>query len=359
MAENIVLIILFAPIFVVLILANLADGKRGLGESGQGWAISAYLVLSSLWVAMIFIGILVSASGLLLGRQPLTPDITASFVQAGLNDQAAAELIQSLPELGTALWLPSIGGLILLLPPLRRLLARVLPLDGHSTVHAVALSFTMLVVVNLWVTVAFGLANLADMMESGETLEAGALINATWVQELLFFLIALIGVGWLIRRQSAVTLVRLGIVRPTLSQIGIGIGTGVVLVAVLIPLEYVLVSTGLGIDEDVARLGEQIIGPMMTSIVGILTLGLAAALGEEAIFRGALQPRFGLVLTSLLFALLHSTYGITLSTAVVFVLGLILGWIRNRHNTTTSMIVHAVYNMGIGFMSYWGLWPEW
>ena len=68
---------------------------------------------------------------------------------------------------------------------------------------------------------------------------------------------------------------------------------------------------GWGLDEDVQRLTEVLIGPLLGSIPGILTLGLAAGIGEETLFRGALQPRFGLLITSLLFALLHSQYGIT------------------------------------------------
>jgi membrane protease YdiL (CAAX protease family) len=84
-------------------------------------------------------------------------------------------------------------------------------------------------------------------------------------------------------------------------------------------------------------------------------LGLAAALGEETVFRGALQPRFGLVFTSILFALLHSQYGLSFSTIAVFVIGLVLGVLRLRANTTTAMITHAVYNMSLGLITYLGL----
>jgi len=86
-----------------------------------------------------------------------------------------------------------------------------------------------------------------------------------------------------------------------------------------------------------------------------LTLGLAAALGEETIFRGALQPRFGLILTSLLFAIVHSNYGLSISTLVVFLLGIVLGLVRIRHNTSTSMIVHAIYNITLGLLAYLSL----
>ncbi|MCX6043262.1 MAG: CPBP family intramembrane metalloprotease, partial [Caldilinea sp.] len=78
---------------------------------------------------------------------------------------------------------------------------------------------------------------------------------------------------------------------------------------------------------------------------------LAAGIGEEALFRGALLPRFGRVYTALLFALLHSNYGITLSTVVVLLLGLMLGWLATRYNTTTAMIAHAVYNSTLALLA--------
>jgi hypothetical protein len=94
---------------------------------------------------------------------------------------------------------------------------------------------------------------------------------------------------------------------------------------------------------------------MLTSLPGVLTLGLAAALGEESVFRGALQPRFGLILTAVLFALLHSNYGITLSTVLVFAVGMVLGLLRQRYNTTASMLAHAIYNISLGLITYLGL----
>ena len=68
--------------------------------------------------------------------------------------------------------------------------------------------------------------------------------------------------------------------------------------------------------------------------------------------RGAAQPRLGLLLTAALFALLHSNYGITLSTAIVFLLGLVLGLVRMRQNTSTAMVLHATYNIILGLMAY-------
>jgi membrane protease YdiL (CAAX protease family) len=105
-------------------------------------------------------------------------------------------------------------------------------------------------------------------------------------------------------------------------------------------------------DADVERLTEQLLGSLFMTPLGILTIGLAAGLGEETLFRGALQPRFGLALTAIFFALVHSNYGITLSTVIVLLLGIVLGWLRLRYNTSTAMITHAVYNMTLGLLAY-------
>ena len=74
-------------------------------------------------------------------------------------------------------------------------------------------------------------------------------------------------------------------------------------------------------------------------------------MGEEILFRGALQPVFGIVFTSLLFAVVHVQYGLTPITLAVFLLGLILGILRKRTNTTVTILVHFGYNFILGLMA--------
>jgi membrane protease YdiL (CAAX protease family) len=245
---------------------------------------------------------------------------------------------------------------LLLLPPSRRLVARAIPIDAGRAVHAVALSYVALVFVNLLLTLAIGLSNLADVMQasaaSGAAYNVGALI---WAQDIAMLVMALVGVGWLSRRKIGSVLERLGVVSPAWRQVAIGLGAGLAMVPAIMLLERLASQAGLGANPDVERLTEQMLGPMLASVPGVLTLGLAAALGEETVFRGALQPRFGLMLTAALFALLHSNYGITLSTVLVFGVGIVLGLLRQRYNTTTSMVAHAIYNISLGLIAYLGL----
>ncbi|MEJ5199364.1 MAG: type II CAAX endopeptidase family protein, partial [Anaerolineae bacterium] len=181
------------------------------------------------------------------------------------------------------------------------------------------------------------------------------LIPSLWAQELIMALMALVGVGWLTRRKLRDGLRRLAIVRPGSRQVFAGLAAGAGLGIAVIVLEMALAQVGVMNNADVERLSEQLLGPLIRQPFGVITLGVAAALGEESLFRGALQPRFGLLLTALLFALLHSNYGLTLATVIVFGVGLMLGIVRQRANTTTSMIVHATYNITLGLVAASGL----
>ncbi|HYM97586.1 MAG TPA: CPBP family intramembrane glutamic endopeptidase, partial [Candidatus Sulfotelmatobacter sp.] len=69
---------------------------------------------------------------------------------------------------------------------------------------------------------------------------------------------------------------------------------------------------------------------------------------EEILFRGALQPRIGLVATAILFTSIHTQYGLSLDALSVFVIALGLGLIRKYTNTTTSGLCHVTYNLVTG-----------
>lgn len=69
-----------------------------------------------------------------------------------------------------------------------------------------------------------------------------------------------------------------------------------------------------------------------------------AGISEELVFRGYLQPRYGTVLSSVVFAALHFQYGFSLIMLFVFAGSLLLGLLRERANTTASMVAHAGYN---------------
>jgi len=75
-----------------------------------------------------------------------------------------------------------------------------------------------------------------------------------------------------------------------------------------------------------------------------LLLGLSAGIGEEITLRGGLQPRLGILLTSAFFAALHVQYS-WFGMLVILALGLVLGMVRKRTNTTVAMIAHVAYDV--------------
>jgi len=75
-------------------------------------------------------------------------------------------------------------------------------------------------------------------------------------------------------------------------------------------------------------------------------VAILAGVGEETLFRGAVQPRFGIVVSAALFAMLHANYGFTPILGMVFVHGLAYGLMRRHLNTTTAAIAHATYDFG-------------
>lgn len=357
MSESGLTLLLFVPLFLIILLANLADKRRAEGASGTAYAGVAYALHLVIFGTMAMVGALIHFAGVSMRTNEGMRQSILDMLSGGGVDQLEnlQPVLDRLEVLGPALWVPAVAAPLLLLPAVRVGLSRVLQIDSRSSVHAVAASFVMLAAVNLTFTLGVGLETLADLSEAAPS-DGGGLLLSLWVQQLTFALWALVGIGWLTRRTLAQALGRLGLVLPQPKEAAIGIGTGLVSVGVILALEMVAAAAGWGFDENVERLTESLIGPLLGSIPGILTLGLAAGIGEETLFRGALQPRFGLLFTSLLFAVVHSQYGITLSTLAVFIVGLILGGIRIRFNTSTCVIAHAAYNITLGLIAY--LYPQ-
>jgi len=91
------------------------------------------------------------------------------------------------------------------------------------------------------------------------------------------------------------------------------------------------------------NISEGLLGNLFNPL-GAVTLGLSAGIGEETLFRGALLPRFGLTVSSLLFTVGHIQYAFSPALVEIFIIGLILGILRQRTSTTTSVVAHALYN---------------
>lgn len=236
-------------------------------------------------------------------------------------------------------------GMLVSLKPVRRGLARVLPeLDTDSPVHTLALALA-----------GYLMSNALFSLESGaleSLVEAGGAANLIDVlaQQALFILAAGFGVGLLTRRNGEALKERLGLLRPTSRQLVYGAGwiIALVLLQSCVGLMWTLLDPAQ--SSELGGLNQILLGGFDTVWEWFL-LAAAAGLGEEMLFRGALQPIFGILPTSLIFAVSHVQYGFSPATLAILMLSVVLGIIRKRHNTTMAILVHAGYNFILGLFS--------
>lgn len=81
-----------------------------------------------------------------------------------------------------------------------------------------------------------------------------------------------------------------------------------------------------------------------------LAIALFSSVGEEALFRGALQPVVGLFGASLIFGLLHTGPSRLFRpwTVMAFVVGLLLGWMLQ---VTGNLVAPIVTHMTVNFLN--------
>jgi hypothetical protein len=157
-----------------------------------------------------------------------------------------------------------------------------------------------------------------------------------------YIILALASVGFLVRRSPAESLRRLGVERIGLAQIAVVVLGAALLFQINMAGEWLQKQYFPGLWDMDRRMTEAIAGHL--SRPQALMVGLSAGIGEEITLRGALQPKLGLVLTSLLFASLHVQYT-WFGMLMIFAFGLTLGLIRRWSNTSVAMAVHAIYDI--------------
>ena len=328
-------LLLIGPIIILFWLTNHSE-KKSLQPNIIG------SILSFLCYFVIFTGFLASfIIGLLLFFN------SHAFVPWSQNFSIDPSSVNMVKNIGMSLFIPSMIAMIVLLPAARQFCANFLPIEPGRRVHAMALSLSMLVFIQFFVTQSFGLESLNEQTVPGSETET---LSSIWSQDILLAILGLVGVGWLSKRSLKESLNRLGLKKVTLKQAAAGVGIGLIMLLAPIIAQYVTEILNWTENVHANELTDKMLGPLLTSVPGILTIGLAAALGEEIIFRGALLPRFGFIYTSLLFTLVHANYGFSINSLVVLLLALVLGWARIRYNTTVCMTIHATYNISVSLL---------
>lgn len=222
--------------------------------------------------------------------------------------------------------------------PMRTRLAGVLGFDPDQPVHTLALALAVILIGMQVSLLAFVDVLAADRSQPPLT------VVDLFAQEAPFLILAATGVGLYIRRNATQTLVRLGVVRPAWWQITLALTAA----GAFFAISQAGIAVSHAVTPDVAHsidATEQQLFGGLNNPVGIAAIALLPAICEEILFRGALQPRLGLLATALLFTLIHTQYGVSFDTLVVFVLAVGLGLIRKYTNTTTSGLCHATYNL--------------
>ena len=302
----------------LVIAANVAVGKR--------WAGEATFILAGGSAATTFIfGVL-------------------DLAEAGITGSGSA----AHNSLGLDLGIMSTGVIAasLAAKPVRERVSRIVPLDPDNPVHAFALVLAVILFGTQVSSILFTNVFAAD--QAGAPLTVFDLL----AQEAPFLILAAAGVGLYIRRSAAGTAERLGLVVPRWWHVALALAaTGVFFVfgQLMAGLSHAWSPT---VAHQVATTTQHIFGGLGNPL-GIAAIALAPGICEELLFRGALQPRLGLLPAAMLFTSIHTQYGVSLDAVSIFAIAIGLGLIRKYTNTTTSCISHISYNLlaGIGIGS--------
>lgn len=230
-------------------------------------------------------------------------------------------------------------------------LARVLPFDPDSFTHTIGLVCVIALIVMplipliLTGNAPFLNADLQAMLgigleEPGSSFRLDS-FTLVWTVIGSFFLVGL----W-VRRDVPATLERLGLVRPTARQILIGIATGVLLVAIFWFFDDAVAAlfAAYGIPTTDDTLVNNLFVASFTPLAAIMA-SVSAGIGEELAVRGVIQPRFGILLSALVFASMHAYQYAWDGLLTVLLVGLCFGVLRNSTNTSTSAISHGMYDL--------------
>jgi len=273
--------------------------------------------------------------------------------------------------------LAGVVGIALCIPPLRRVTSRrrvsnQMPVDpefassGLPTAEEREVGGRWAdppVFFGLWMFTMVFTYNLVNLLSFSDLVNSGVFQSTDQISpsevvlsQLPFVIVALCGVGLGVRRNFRDTVRRLGYGPLTLGQLAIiplfiaaalGIEAGFnLLFSWLQPELYDTVgeiSEGLFSADDLSFSAAILLG---------LLIGVGAAMGEETLFRGAVQPALGITLTSLLFASIHLQYGPSIVLIHIFVLSVGFGLLRKYVNTTAAFITHAGYNFTLVILSY-------
>lgn len=313
----------------ILVFIALLGGFAVMGWIGQ-WGrtntFARYFVLAGIgFSALIMVGF--AGLTLLASRMPGGNSIPYGDVLPWLFAGIGASAVPSL------------------IPPVRRFLAKtVFPgLDAAVPAHTWALYVFLASVI----TTSTLITAMYDPDSIVESLKGTPIVLMAVVNVVSFVLFAFVASGIWIYKPFKAVVADLGLTGLPWATVGKLVGFSLLLALGIQAIEWVLLPL---VSVDMKEALERVVdalkpqgGPMFTVFAAIV-VGLSAGIGEEVLFRGLIQPLFGVVATAILFTLIHIHYGPTVLLLELFLIGLVLGYIRNRWNTTAAIIVHGGFD---------------
>ncbi len=308
--------LLLAPFAVIAFLAHLGQTlpwARGLSWFGSG---------------LVLLLVLLTSMGFLLGPDPKNP-----------NDHFAVGAIM--------LALAGLASTPLLIPSFRIRFAKAMGLQLNTPAQHLGLFFT----------IALGSVLLAPLLGTGQVFlftmmsedDAGSgpqglevLLALAWEVPIAFIL-----VGFGVTRGFKQSWQRLGLNKHGARALFAGVGTAFAL-AIAVGFGSAALTgflTAFGVPVLSNEQLELLFNYSAMTLVGAFAVSLTAGVGEELIFRGALQPRVGILPANLIFTAMHAWQYSLDSILIVFVVGLCIALLRHRFGMWACITAHFGYDL--------------
>jgi uncharacterized protein len=313
------------------------------------WSKKSRRAEISLFIVLVFLSLLLLATGALLG---------VLWISGQMPPEVYPQDLLAVATISVAI--AGLLGLALCIPTLLKIVRG--RLNGTFwTDPPIFLALWLLVAAlanNVVSIIGFEQLNQVDAFSLG----TGGRIPpiAILASQLPFVVLALLGVGIGIRRGARETLARLGYGPISLKHFGIVVLFILSAFAFSVAADALFSQLQPDLYRKVGEISSKLFSPKglspVSAVLFALLIGVGAGLGEETLFRGAVQPVFGIPATSVLFASMHVQYGPSLLLGYIFVLSIGLGLLRRYVNTTASFLAHAGYNtLGILAVYFFGL----
>lgn len=363
-------ILAFAGLGVIYILMLIAGGELGnvaiAGLEAVPFTILVVLAYAAQsmggWRKKLALGywvILVGATGLIALLLTIAAVALPSLEGVSLGEGATtrmplSSLEQVLRIVSAILALTAAGALSLtcFLPAIREKAARLVDIDPKSFVHATALATavatTLICLVPLLAVNEPPLLPLVQLEGMADRQDPDAQLRTTLYSLIWAVPASFLAVGFPRRRTFREARERLGLLTPSLRQL---IAAGLIVTGLLLVMDRLddgieLLWNARGWQTTDSKAIERLFG-FVSGPIGAVITSVVAGLGEELVFRGVLQPRLGIFLPALMFTSVHALQYDFDALIQVLLLGLILGYVRKRTNTTTSALIHGTYDLAL------------